>query len=223
MNPFRTHSGVVAPIDRENVDTDAIIPKQFLKSIRKTGFGQNLFDEWRYLDPGFPGQDPTTRKPNPDFVLNQPRYQPGPYGSEGASVLIARKNFGCGSSREHAPWALDQYGFRCVIAPSFADIFFNNCFKNGLLPIVLPEAAVAKLFDELAAFPGYKLTIDLDKQLVVKGDGESIPFEVQAFRRYCLMNGFDDIGLTLRHADKIKAFEAERLAAKPWLANSLPV
>ena len=223
MNKFTIHTGLVAPMDRENVDTDAIIPKQFLKSIHKTGFGVNLFDEWRYLDPGFPGQDPTTRKPNPDFVLNQPRYQPGPYGSEGASVLIARKNFGCGSSREHAPWALDQYGFRCVIAPSFADIFFNNCFKNGLLPIVLPEAAVAKLFDELAAFPGYKLTIDLDKQLVVKGDGESIPFEVQAFRRYCLMNGFDDIGLTLRHADKIKAFEAERLAAKPWLANSLPV
>ena len=223
MNKFTIHTGLVAPMDRENVDTDAIIPKQFLKSIHKTGFGVNLFDEWRYLDPGFPGQDPTTRKPNPDFVLNQPRYQPGPYGSEGASILIARKNFGCGSSREHAPWALDQYGFRCVIAPSFADIFFNNCFKNGLLPIVLPEAAVAKLFDELAAFPGYKLTIDLDKQLVVKGDGESIPFEVQAFRRYCLMNGFDDIGLTLRHADKIKAFEAERLAAKPWLANSLPV
>ncbi len=201
-------------MDRENVDTDAIIPKQFLKSIHKTGFGINLFDEWRYLDAGFPGQDPTSRKPNPDFVLNQPCYA-------NASILIARKNFGCGSSREHAPWALDQYGFRCVIAPSFADIFFNNCFKNGLLPIVLPEAAVAKLFDEVAAFPGYQLTIDLDKQLVIKGQGESIPFEVQAFRKYCLLNGLDDIGLTLRHADKIKAFEAERLATKPWLAGRM--
>ena len=221
MNKFTTHTGLVAPMDRENVDTDAIIPKQFLKSIRKTGFGINLFDEWRYLDAGFPGQDPTSRKPNPDFVLNQPRYQPGAFGTEGASILLARKNFGCGSSREHAPWALDQYGFRCVIAPSFADIFFNNCFKNGLLPIVLPEAVVAKLFDELHAFPGYKLTIDLDKQLVVKGDGEAIPFEVQAFRRYCLINGFDDIGLTLRHSDKIKSFEAERLAQKPWLAHQL--
>lgn len=220
MHKFTTHTGLVAPMDRENVDTDAIIPKQFLKSIHKTGFGVNLFDEWRYLDAGFPGQDPTSRKPNPDFVLNQPRYQPGAFGSAGASILLARKNFGCGSSREHAPWALDQYGFRCVIAPSFADIFFNNCFKNGLLPIVLPEAIVAKLFDELAAFPGYTLTIDLDRQLVVKGDGEAIAFDVQAFRRYCLMNGFDDIGLTLLHADKIKAFEAERLATKPWLVNT---
>ena len=214
MQKFTVHQGLVAPMDRENVDTDAIIPKQFLKSIHKTGFGVNLFDEWRYLDPGFPGQDPTSRKPNPDFVLNQPRFQ-------GASILLARKNFGCGSSREHAPWALDQYGFRCVIAPSYADIFFNNCFKNGLLPIVLPEAVVAKLFDESAAFPGYKLTIDLDKQVVVKGDGEAIPFEVQAFRKYCLLNGFDDIGLTLRHSDKIKAFEAERLASKPWLAGTM--
>ena len=220
MHKFTTHTGLVGPMDRENVDTDAIIPKQFLKSIHKTGFGVNLFDEWRYLDAGFPGQDPTSRKPNPDFVLNQPRYQPGAFGSAGASILLARKNFGCGSSREHAPWALDQYGFRCVIAPSFADIFFNNCFKNGLLPIVLPEAIVAKLFDELAAFPGYTLTIDLDRQLVVKGDGEAIAFDVQAFRRYCLMNGFDDIGLTLLHADKIKAFEAERLATKPWLVNT---
>ena len=220
MQKFTTHTGLVAPMDRENVDTDAIIPKQFLKSIHKTGFGVNLFDEWRYLDAGFPGQDPTSRKPNPDFVLNQPRYQPGAFGSAGASILLARKNFGCGSSREHAPWALDQYGFRCVIAPSFADIFFNNCFKNGLLPIVLPEAVVAKLFDELAAFPGYTLTIDLDQQRVVKGDGEAIAFDVQAFRRYCLMNGFDDIGLTLLHADKIKAFEAERLATKPWLVNT---
>jgi 3-isopropylmalate/(R)-2-methylmalate dehydratase small subunit len=202
----------VAPIDRENVDTDAIIPKQFLKSIRKTGFGPNLFDEWRYLDAGFPGQDPTSRKPNPDFVLNLSRYQ-------GASILLARKNFGCGSSREHAPWAIDQYGFRAVIAPSFADIFFNNCFKNGLLPIVLPENIVAKLFDEVAAFPGFQLTIDLERQVVVRPQGEETPFDVQAFRKYCLLNGLDDIGLTLRHAEKIKNFEAERLATKPWLAH----
>jgi len=201
-------------MDRENVDTDAIIPKQFLKSIKKSGFGINLFDEWRYLDAGFPGQDPASRRPNPDFVLNQPRYR-------GASVLIARKNFGCGSSREHAPWALDQYGFRVVIAPSFADIFFDNCFKNGLLPIVLPESQVASLFDEVAAFVGYQLTVDLERQVIIKADGTELPFEVQAFRKYCLLNGFDDIGLTLRHADKIKAYEAERLLKKPWLAHSL--
>ena len=213
MQKFTLLKGIVAPMDRANVDTDAIIPKQFLKSIRKTGFGPNLFDAWRYLDAGEPGQDPTSRKPNPDFVLNQPRYQ-------GASVLLARKNFGCGSSREHAPWAIDQYGFRCVIAPSFADIFFNNCFKNGLLPIVLPEAAVDLLFNEVAAFPGYELTVDLARQVVVRPQGEEIPFEVQAFRKYCLLNGLDDIGLTLRHADKIKAFEAERLATKPWLAHT---
>jgi 3-isopropylmalate/(R)-2-methylmalate dehydratase small subunit len=212
MQKFTVHKGLVAPMDRENVDTDAIIPKQFLKSIRKTGFGPNLFDEWRYLDAGYPGQDPDSRKPNPDFVLNQSRYQ-------GASILLARKNFGCGSSREHAPWAIDQYGFRAVIAPSFADIFFNNCFKNGLLPIVLPENVVAKLFDEVAAFPGYQLTIDLERQVVVRPQGEEIPFDVQAFRKYCLMNGLDDIGLTLRYSDKIKAFEAERLATKPWLAH----
>jgi len=214
MNPFRVHQGLVAPMDRENVDTDAIIPKQFLKSIKKSGFGINLFDEWRYLDAGFPGQDPASRRPNPDFVLNQPRYR-------GASVLIARKNFGCGSSREHAPWALDQYGFRVVIAPSFADIFFDNCFKNGLLPIVLPESQVASLFDEVAAFVGYQLTVDLERQVIIKADGTEVPFEVQAFRKYCLLNGFDDIGLTLRHADKIKAYEAERLLKKPWLAHSL--
>ena len=213
MQKFTLLKGLVAPMDRANVDTDAIIPKQFLKSIRKTGFGPNLFDAWRYLDPGEPGQDPASRKPNPDFVLNQPRYQ-------GASVLLARKNFGCGSSREHAPWAIDQYGFRCVIAPSFADIFFNNCFKNGLLPIVLPEAAVAQLFDEVAACPGYQLTVDLERQVVVRPQGEEIAFEVQAFRKYCLLNGLDDIGLTLRHAEKIKAFEAERLATKPWLAHT---
>mgnify|MGYP006167796387 CR=1 FL=1 len=214
MNPFNIHKGLVAPMDRENVDTDAIIPKQFLKSIRKTGFGPNLFDEWRYLDVGQPGQDPAERKPNPDFVLNQARYK-------GASVLLARKNFGCGSSREHAPWALDQYGFRAILAPSFADIFFNNCFKNGLLPIVLPESVVASLFDECLAFPGFELTIDLERQLIIKNSGDPIPFEVNAFRKYCLMNGFDDIGLTLRHKDKIAAFEAERLAQKPWLARSL--
>ena len=214
MDQFTVHRGLVAPMDRENVDTDAIIPKQFLKSIRKTGFGPNLFDEWRYLDHGEPGMDAATRKPNPDFVLNQPRYT-------GASILLARKNFGCGSSREHAPWALQQYGFRSVIAPSFADIFFNNCFKNGLLPIVLPEATVANLFNEVAAFPGYELTVDLERQVIVKPDGAEIAFDVQPFRKYCLLNGFDDIGLTLRQQDKIKAFEAERLATKPWLAHTL--
>jgi len=201
-------------MDRDNVDTDAIIPKQFLKSIRKTGFGPNLFDEWRYLDPGYPGQDPASRRPNPDFVLNQTRYQ-------GASILLARKNFGCGSSREHAPWALDQYGFRAIIAPSYADIFFNNSFKNGLLPIVVSEAQVSALFDEVLAFPGYSLTIDLARQAIVKPSGEELPFEVQAFRKYCLLNGFDDIGLTLRQADKIRAFEAQRLVQKPWLARTL--
>ena len=214
MKNFTLHQGLVAPMDRENVDTDAIIPKQFLKSIRKTGFGQNLFDEWRYLDAGFPGQETATRRPNPDFVLNQPRYA-------GASILLARKNFGCGSSREHAPWAIDQYGFRAIIAPSYADIFFNNCFKNGLLPIQLSESQVDQLFNEALAFAGYQLTIDLARQVIIKPQGEEIAFEVQAFRKYCLLNGFDDIGLTLRHADKIKAFEAERLAQKPWLARTM--
>ena len=213
MQKFTVHKGLAAPMDRENVDTDAIIPKQFLKSIKKTGFGVNLFDEWRYLDAGYPGQDPTTRKPNPDFVLNQPRYA-------GASILVTRKNFGCGSSREHAPWALDQYGFRAILAPSYADIFFNNSFKNGMLPIVLSEAQISQLFDEMYAFPGYSLTVDLERQVIVKPSGEEIAFEVNAFRKYRLLNGFDDIGLTLRQADKIKAFEAERLAAKPWLAHT---
>jgi 3-isopropylmalate/(R)-2-methylmalate dehydratase small subunit len=213
MQAFTLHTGLVAPMDRANVDTDAIIPKQFLKSIARSGFGPNLFDEWRYLDKGEPGQDPAVRKPNPDFVLNQARYK-------GASVLLCRQNFGCGSSREHAPWALEQYGFRALIAPSYADIFFNNCFKNGLLPIQLPEAVVGRLFDEVAAFPGYRLTIDLPRQVVIKPDGEEIPFEVQAFRKYCLLGGLDDIGLTLRHAEKIKAFEAERLTTKPWLAHT---
>ncbi|QNN56290.1 3-isopropylmalate dehydratase small subunit [Diaphorobacter ruginosibacter] len=215
MQKFTVHKGLVAPMDRENVDTDAIIPKQFLKSIKKTGFGVNLFDEWRYLDHGEPGQDPASRQPNPDFVLNQPRF-------DGASILIARKNFGCGSSREHAPWALDQYGFRAILAPSFADIFFNNCFKNGLLPIVLPEAVIDQLFNEVNAFPGYELTIDLERQVIVRPQGEEIPFDVIPFRKYCLLNGFDDIGLTLRHADKIKAYEAARLATKPWLAHTMP-
>ncbi|MEZ5664781.1 MAG: 3-isopropylmalate dehydratase small subunit [Burkholderiaceae bacterium] len=215
MQKFTTHQGLVAPMDRENVDTDAIIPKQFLKSIRKTGFGPNLFDEWRYLDqPGEPGVPESARKPNPDFVLNQPRYK-------GASVLLARRNFGCGSSREHAPWAIDQYGFRAVIAPSFADIFFNNCFKNGLLPIVLSESQVDQLFNEVNAFPGFQLTIDLERQVIVKPQGEEIPFEVNAFRKYCLLNGLDDIGLTLRHKDKIEAYEKERLATKPWLAKTM--
>jgi len=214
MQKFTVHQGLVAPMDRENVDTDAIIPKQFLKSIRKTGFGPNLFDEWRYLDRGEPGQDPASRQPNPDFVLNQPRYA-------GASVLLARKNFGCGSSREHAPWAIEQYGFRALIAPSFADIFFNNCFKNGLLPIVLPEATVSQLFDAVHAAPGYQLTVDLERQLIVRPQGEDIPFDVQPFRKYCLLNGLDDIGLTLRHADKIRTYESQRLAAKPWLARTM--
>jgi 3-isopropylmalate/(R)-2-methylmalate dehydratase small subunit len=215
MQKFTVHKGLVAPLDRENVDTDAIIPKQFLKSIRKTGFGQNLFDAWRYLDAGYPGQDPGSRKPNPDFVLNQPRYQ-------GASILLARKNFGCGSSREHAPWALAQYGFRALIAPSYADIFFNNCFKNGLLPIILSEAVVKQLLDEVAAFPGYQLSIDMERQFITKPNGEALPFDIEAFRKYCLLGGFDDIDLTLRHADKIKAFETHRLAQKPWLAHNWP-
>ena len=212
MQAFTVHKGLVAPMDRANVDTDAIIPKQFLKSIRRTGFGPYLFDAWRYLDPGQPGQDPASRKPNPNFVLNQPRYK-------GASILLARENFGCGSSREHAPWALEQYGFRALVAPSYADIFFNNCFKNGVLPITLPAAQVARLFDEVAGFVGYQLMIDLPRQVIVKPDGSEIAFDMEAFRKYCLVNGFDDIGLTLRHADKIRAFEAERLARQPWLAN----
>ncbi|MBN3803402.1 3-isopropylmalate dehydratase small subunit [Paraburkholderia sp. Ac-20336] len=215
MDKFIVHTGVVAPLDRENVDTDAIIPKQFLKSIKRTGFGPNAFDEWRYLDHGEPGQDNSKRPLNPDFVLNQPRYQ-------GASVLLARKNFGCGSSREHAPWALQQYGFRALIAPSFADIFYNNCFKNGLLPIALTEQQVDHLFNETYAFNGFQLTIDLEAQVVRTTDGGTeYPFDVAAFRKYCLLNGFDDIGLTLRHADKIRQYEAERLAKQPWLNHRL--
>jgi len=213
MEAFTIHEGLVAPLDRENVDTDLIIPKQFLKSIKRSGFGPNLFDELRYLDHGEPGMDNSKRPLNPEFVLNQPRYQ-------GASVLLARKNFGCGSSREHAPWALTQYGFKAIIAPSYADIFFNNSFKNGLLPIVLSELEVSRLFDEVRAFNGYKLRIDLERQVVIAADGRELGFEVDAFRKYCLLNGFDDIGLTLRRSDQIRTFEAERLARHPWLEGS---
>jgi 3-isopropylmalate/(R)-2-methylmalate dehydratase small subunit len=212
MQPFRVHSGIVVPLDRANVDTDAIIPKQFLKSIKRSGFGPNLFDAWRYLDHGEPGMDNTKRPLNPDFVLNEPRYR-------GASILLARRNFGCGSSREHAPWALTDYGIRAVVAPSFADIFHNNCYKNGLLPIVLGESEVARLFDATLAFPGFSLTIDLERQTVASKDGAlAFRFEVEPFRKKCLLEGLDDIGLTLAHADEIRAFEAKRLADQPWLA-----
>ena len=211
MEPFRLLTGLVAPLDRANVDTDAIIPKQFLKSIKRSGFGPNLFDEWRYLDRGEPGMDNGKRPPNPDFVLNQPRYR-------GAQILLARRNFGCGSSREHAPWALGDYGFRALIAPSYADIFFNNCFKNGLLPIVLPDSQVDALFAAVKAFPGFRLTVDLERQVVATPDGAmSFGFDVEPFRKHCLLNGLDDIGLTLQHADAIRAFEAKRLAECPWL------
>jgi 3-isopropylmalate/(R)-2-methylmalate dehydratase small subunit len=210
MEPFVTLNGLVAPMDRANVDTDAIIPKQFLKSVSRAGFGPNLFDEWRYLDHGEPGMDNSKRPKNPDFVLNQPRY-------EGAQILLARQNFGCGSSREHAPWALLDFGIRAVIAPSYADIFFNNSFKNGLLPIILPADVVDQLFTEVAATPGYRLAIDLANQQVTTPAGQSFGFDVDAFRKYCLLNGFDDIGLTLRHVDKIKAYEAKRRESEPWL------
>ena len=210
MDKFTTHQGLVAPLDRENVDTDLIIPKQFLKSIARSGFGPNLFDELRYLDHGEPGMDNSKRPLNPDFILNQPRYQ-------GASILVSRKNFGCGSSREHAPWALAQYGFRAVIAPSYADIFFNNSFKTGFLPIILTELEVARIIDEVKSFSGYKLTIDLERQVVVAPDGREMHFDIDAHRKYCLVNGLDEIGLTLRHADEIRSFEAERLARHPWL------
>ena len=213
MDPFQIHTGLVAPLDRANVDTDAIIPKQFLKSIRRTGFGPNLFDAWRYLDHGEPGRDNSKRPLNPDFVLNQSRYR-------GASILLARSNFGCGSSREHAPWALLQFGFRAVVAPSFADIFFNNCTKNGLLPIVLPELVIDRLFHEVAAHAGYRLTVDLPQQKLVEPDGTEHGFDVEPFRKHCLLNGFDDIGLTLRHKDKIEAFEKKRLGEQPWLVKA---
>lgn len=210
MQAFTTHDGLVAPLDRENVDTDLIIPKQFLKSIKRTGFGPNLFDEVRYLDHGEPGMDNSKRPLNPDFVLNQDRYQ-------GASILLARKNFGCGSSREHAPWALTQYGFRAIIAPSYADIFFNNSFKNGLLPIVLPEDQVAQLFDAVQAQPGYRLQIDLQRQVVITPDQRELAFDVEPFRKHSLLNGLDEIGQTLQKSDAIRRFEAARLAAHPWL------
>ncbi|HLR78307.1 MAG TPA: 3-isopropylmalate dehydratase small subunit [Burkholderiaceae bacterium] len=212
MQAFTTHEGIVAPLDRENVDTDLIIPKQFLKSIKRTGFGPNLFDELRYLDHGEPGMDNSKRPLNPDFVLNQPRYKD-------ASILLARKNFGCGSSREHAPWALLQYGFRAIIAPSYADIFFNNSFKNGLLPIVLSEDKVSRLFQEVDATPGYKLNIDLEQQLITTPDGRTLEFDVDPYRKHCLLNGLDDIAQTLQKADMIKAFEADRLARFPWLES----
>jgi len=212
MEKFTVLDGLVAPMDKANVDTDAIIPKQFLKSIKRSGFGPNLFDEWRYLDRGEPGIDNARRPRNPDFVLNQPRYAD-------ASILLARRNFGCGSSREHAPWALADYGFRAIVAPSYADIFHNNCYKNGLLPIVLTEAEVDRLFAAAAAFPGFMLTIDLERQTVAMQDGSAtFHFDVEPFRKHCLLNGLDDIGLTLQHADDIRAFETKRLAEYPWLA-----
>jgi len=210
MEKFETLSGIVVPLDRSNVDTDAIIPKQFLKSIKRSGFGPNLFDEWRYLDHGEPGMDNSTRSVNPDFVLNQPRYQ-------GAQILLARENFGCGSSREHAPWALQDYGFRVIIAPSFADIFFNNCFKNGVLPVVLDAQTVDALFKEVAGQDGYRLTVDLNAQTITTPTAQVIPFEVDAFRKHCLLNGLDDIGLTLQHVDDIKDYEQRRANEAPWL------
>ncbi|MDH5526895.1 MAG: 3-isopropylmalate dehydratase small subunit [Nitrospirota bacterium] len=210
MQSFVTLDGLVAPLDRANVDTDAIIPKQFLKSIRRTGFGKYLFDEWRYLDQGQPDMDVTSRPKNADFVLNQPRYQ-------GAEILLTQDNFGCGSSREHAPWALLDYGFRCIIAKSFADIFFNNCFKNGILPIVLPAKAVDDLMGQVKAHEGYRLAVDLPAQTITTPDGEAIPFEVDPFRKDCLINGLDDIGLTLRHVKDIRAYETQRKTRAPWL------
>ncbi len=210
MQKFSRLDALVAPLDRANVDTDAIIPKQFLKSIKRSGFGQNLFDEWRYLDHGEPGQNCAARPLNPDFVLNQPRYR-------GAAILLTRDNFGCGSSREHAPWALEDFGLRALIGTSFADIFYSNCFKNGLLPIRLPKAEVDALFDQAAAAPGYRLSINLDAQTVTRPDGKTLAFEVDPFRKFCLLNGLDDIGLSLRHADRIREFEAKRRIEQPWL------
>ena len=210
MNPFITHTGIVAPLDRANVDTDAIIPKQFLKSIKKTGFGPHLFDEWRYLDHGEPGMDLSRREKNPEFVLNQTPY-------EKASILIARENFGCGSSREHAPWAIEDYGFKAILAPSFADIFFNNCFKNGLLPIVLPNETIDILFKAIYANKGYTVTIDLENQFIVLPSNEKISFQVYAFRKHCLMHGLDDIGLTMQHSESIKAFEQDYYQKNSWL------
>ncbi|MGB4913145.1 MAG: 3-isopropylmalate dehydratase small subunit [Candidatus Dechloromonas phosphoritropha] len=210
MEKFVRLEGLVAPLDRSNVDTDAIIPKQFLKSIKRSGFGPNAFDEWRYLDVGEPGRDNSGRPKNPNFVLNQARYQ-------GAQILLTRANFGCGSSREHAPWALLDFGFKAIIAESFADIFFNNCYKNGIVPIVLPAAEVEALFRQVEATPGYKLVVDLPAQAVIRPDGYGIPFQVDTFRKECLINGWDDIGLTLRHAGKIREFEEKRRISQPWL------
>ena len=210
MQPFTTFKAIVLPLDRSNVDTDAIIPKQYLKSIKRTGFGPNLFDDWRYLDRGEPGMDHSKRIVNPDFILNKPRYK-------GAGILLARENFGCGSSREHAPWALLDYGFRVVIAPSFADIFFNNCFKNGILPIVLEEDQVDRLFSETEATEGYCLSVNLPEQVITLPDGDTIAFEVDAFRKHCLLNGLDDIGLTMQHADDIRVYEERRKQEAPWL------
>ena len=210
MKPFITYTGIVAPLDRANVDTDAIIPKQFLKSIKKTGFGPHLFDEWRYLDHGEPGMDITQRKKNPEFVFNQPRY-------EKATILIVRENFGCGSSREHAPWAIEDYGFRAILAPSFADIFFSNCFKNGLLPIVLPTETIDDLFKAINKQEGYSLTIDLENQSVILPSNNKINFQVDAFRKHCLVNGLDDIGLTMQHSETIKAFEKSYYQKNSWL------
>ena len=216
MEKYTTEQGIVAPLDRSNVDTDLIIPKQFLKSIKRTGFGDNLFDELRYLDEGFLGQDINKRPKNPDFVLNQARYA-------GATILLARKNFGCGSSREHAPWALEEYGFRTVIAPSFADIFYNNCFKNGMLPVVLSDGDIDDLFNECFANVGYQLTVDLQNQTVISPNGGQYHFEIDAFRKHCLLNGLDDIGLTLQHADDIKAFEKKAKVDRPWVFAELSV
>jgi len=212
MEPFRQHQGLVAPLDRANVDTDAIIPKQFLKSIKRSGFGENAFDEWRYIDHGEPGMDNARRVLNPNFVLNLPRYQ-------GATILLARKNFGCGSSREHAPWALQQFGFRAIIAPSFADIFYNNCFKNGLLPIVLGETQVDHLFNIVMAAVGLQLTIDLERQSVQVPGAEAYRFDVDDSRKQSLLNGWDEINLTLRHVDKIRAYEAARATREPWIIS----
>lgn len=214
MKPYTIEQGLVAPLDRANVDTDLIIPKQFLKSIKRTGFGANLFDELRYLDEGYLGQDNSKRPKNPDFVLNQPRYQ-------GASILLARANFGCGSSREHAPWALEEYGFRTVIAPSFADIFFNNCFKNGMLPVILPEDTVDQLFNECQAEEGYQLTVDLPAQVVRTSNGQEFAFSIDEFRKHCLINGLDDIGLTLQDSAVISEFESKAQQSRPWVFNSL--
>jgi 3-isopropylmalate/(R)-2-methylmalate dehydratase small subunit len=210
MQAFTLLNGLVAPIDRANVDTDAIIPKQFLKSIERTGFGENLFDEWRYLDHGEPGMDTSKRPLNPEFVLNKNRFK-------GAEILLARRNFGCGSSREHAPWALYEYGFRALVAPSFADIFNNNCFKNGILPVSLDEATVALLFEQVEATPDFRLNVDLQSQTVTTPQGQVFAFEVDAFRKHCLLNGLDEIGLTLEHADEIRAYEEHRRQEAPWL------